>query len=116
VKGQPRAAPPAGVAAPATRTTLTVAWAGGSTRALAVVTGPGHWYRRGDALVEVRWGAVPEGPGRPRDESCVPTEVTMPPPPIVACSTHRWSLETTVQDGREDVQRESTQGDRPPPV
>jgi hypothetical protein len=55
VKGRKLASPQAVVANTAQRTCLTVAWYGGSTRDIEVVTGTGHWYRIGEALVGVRW-------------------------------------------------------------
>jgi hypothetical protein len=54
-KGQTLASPHEMVAHRAHRTRLTVAWEGGTTSAIEVVTGTGHWYRIGEALVEVRW-------------------------------------------------------------
>jgi hypothetical protein len=68
VKGQPLASPQEVVATTAPRTRLTVAWPGGSTRDLQGITGTGHWYRIGEALVEVRWVHVHDGTGTPRDE------------------------------------------------
>jgi DDE superfamily endonuclease len=43
VKGQKLASPQAVVANTAQRPGLTVAWYGGTTRDIEVVTGPGHW-------------------------------------------------------------------------
>jgi hypothetical protein len=110
VKGQQMASPRAVVANTPQRTSLTVAWYGGSTRAIAVVTGPGHWSRIGDALVEVRWGYVHDGTGTPRDEYCFTTDLSLRPQQIVAGYTQRWSIETTFQEGREDLKLESTKG------
>jgi hypothetical protein len=66
-KGQQLASPQAVVAHTAQRTRLTVAWEGGSPRAIEVVTGTGRWYRMGEALVGVRWVDVHDGPGPHRD-------------------------------------------------
>jgi hypothetical protein len=111
VKGQKLASPHGGVAATAKRTTLTVAWYGGSTRDIEVVTGTGHWYRIGEALVEVRWVYVHDCTGMHRDEYVFTTDVTMRPQQIVACDTQRWAIETTFQACREYLKLESTKGD-----
>jgi hypothetical protein len=110
VKGQKLASPQAVVANTAERTRLTVTWYGGSTREIEVVTGTGHWYRLGEALVEVRWLYVHECTGTHRDEYFFTTDVTMRPQQIVACDTQRWSIETTFQECREYLKLESTKG------
>jgi Transposase DDE domain len=93
------------------RTSLTVTWDGGSPRDSEVVTGTGHWYRLGEALVEVRWGYVHDCTGTHRDEDFLTTDITLSPQQIVECYTQRWSIETTFQECREDLKRESTKGD-----
>ena len=110
VKGQKLASPQAVVANTAKRTSLTVAWYGGSTRDIEVVTGTGHWYRIGEALVEVRWVYVHDCTGTHRDEYFFTTDVTMRPQQIVECYTQRWSIETTFQECREYLKLESTKG------
>jgi hypothetical protein len=111
VKGPKLASPHEVVAHTAKRTSLTVAWYGGSTRDIEVVTGTGHWYRIGEDLVEVRWVYVNDGTGTHRDEYLLTTDITMRPQQIVACYTPRWSIETTCQEGREYLKLESTTGD-----
>jgi hypothetical protein len=108
VKGQKLASPQEVVANTAKRTSLTVAWYGGSTRDIEVVTGTGHWYRIGEALVEVRWVYVHDGTGTHRDEYFFTTDMTMRPQQIVECYTQRWSIETTFQECREYLKLEST--------
>jgi hypothetical protein len=110
VKGQRLASPQAVVTNTAERTRLTVAWYGGSTREIEVVTGTGHWYRIGEALVAVRWVYVHDCTGTHRDEYFFTTDVTMRPQQIVACYTQRWSMETTFQECREYLKLESTKG------
>lgn len=111
VKGPTLASPQEVVANTATRTRLTVAWDGGTTRDSEIVTGTGHWYRIGEALVDVRWVYVHDCTGTHRDESCVTTALTMTPQQIVACDTQRWSIDTTFQECRAYLKRESTKGD-----
>ena len=110
VKGPKLASPQAVVANTATRTSLTVAWYGGTTRDIEIVTGTGHWYRIGEALVEVRWVYVHDCTGTHRDEYFFTTDRTMKPQHIVACYTQRWSIETTFQECREYLKLESTKG------
>ena len=62
----------------------TVAWDGGRTRDLAVITGTGHGYRLGEDRVAVRWVHVHDGTGSHRDEDCFTTEITMRPQQRVA--------------------------------
>jgi hypothetical protein len=112
VKGQKLASPHEVVANTATRTSLTVAWYGGSPRDIEVVTGTGHWYRIGEALVEVRWVYAHDCTGAHRDEYFFTTDLTMRPQQIVECDTQRWSIETTFQECREYLKLESTKGDR----
>jgi hypothetical protein len=109
VKGQKLASPQAVVASPAQRTSLIVAWYGGSTRALEIVTGTGHWYRLGAARVDVRWLYVHDGTGTHRDAYVLTTDITMTPQQMVECSTQRWSIETTVHACREYLQLEFSQ-------
>ena len=110
VKGQKLAAPHAVVANTTKRTSLTVAWYGGTMREIEVITGTGHWYRIGEDLVEVRWIYVHDGPGTHRDEYFFTTDRAMTPQPMVECYTQRWSIETTFQECREYLKLESTKG------
>jgi hypothetical protein len=112
VKGQKLASPQEMVANTAQRTHLTVAWYGGSSRDIEVVTSTGHWYRIGEALVEVRWVDVHDGTGTHRDEYFFTTDITMKPQQIVECDTQRWSIETTFQECRESLKLESPKGYR----
>jgi hypothetical protein len=110
VKGQKLATPQEVVANTAKRTRLMVAWYGGTTRDIEVVTGAGHWYRIGEDLVAVRWVYVHDCAGTHRDEYFFTTEMTMKPQQIVECYTQRWSIETTFQECREYLKLESTKG------
>jgi hypothetical protein len=110
VQGPTRASPQAVVATTVHRTRLTLAWYGGSTRNMEVVTGPGHWYHIGEALVDIRWVDVHDGTGTHRDESCLTTAISMSPQQIVECDTPRWSIATTLQACREYLKLEATRG------
>jgi hypothetical protein len=108
VKGRKLASPQEVVANIAPRTRLTVAWYGGSTRDIEVVTDTGYWYRIGEDLVQVRWVYVHDCTGTHRDEYFFTTDMTMKPQQIVECYTQRWSIETTFQECREYLKLEST--------
>jgi len=108
IKGRKLASPHAVVANTAQRNGLIVAWYGGGTRDIETVTGTGHWYRIGEALVEVRWLYVHDCTGTHRDEYFFTTDMTMTPQQIVECYTQRWSIETTFQECREYLKLEST--------
>ena len=110
VKGRKLASPQEVVANTTQRTRLTVAWYGGTTREVAIVTGTGHWYRIGEDLVEVRWVYVHDCTGTHRDEYFFTTNSTMKPQQMVECYTQRWSIETTFQECREYLKLESTKG------
>jgi hypothetical protein len=111
VKGQKLASPQEVVAHTAKRPSLTVAWYGGTTRAIEAVTEAGHWYRIEEDLVEVRWVYVYDGTWTHGDEYFFTTDITMKPQQLVECYTYRWSIEMTFQECREYLKRESTKGD-----
>ena len=92
------------------RTRHIVVWYGGTSRAIEIVTGTGHWYRIGEALVAIRWVYVHDCTGTHRDEYLFTTDLSLGPQQIVACYTQRWSIETTFQECREYLKLESTQG------
>jgi hypothetical protein len=85
VKGQKLASPQEVVAQMTERTHLRVAWYGGASRDIDMVTGTGHWYRIGEALVAVRWVYVHDGTGSHRDEYFFSTDRRMTPKQIVEC-------------------------------
>ena len=116
VKGQKLPSPQAVVANTAQRTRLTVAGSGGHTRGIEVVTGTGHWYRIGEARVEVRWVDIQDGTGPHRDEYFLTTEMTMKAQQIVEDDTQRRSIETTFQECREYLMLESPKGYGQQPV
>jgi DDE superfamily endonuclease len=108
VKGQKLPAPQEEVAHSTRRTRLAVAWYGGTSRDIEMVTGTGHWYRIGEDLVAVRWVYVHDCAGTHRDEYFFTTDLSMCPKQIVECYTQRWSIETTFQECREHLKLEST--------
>ena len=111
VTGPKRASLPEGVEHMVKRNRFTVAWYGGASRNSEVVMGTGHWYRSGEALVEVRWVSIQDGTRTHRDGYAMTTDLTMKPPQIGEYDTQRWSIDTTCQECREDLTLESTKGD-----
>jgi hypothetical protein len=110
VKGQKLPSPQEVVARSTGRTRLMVVWYGGTSRNIEVVTGTGHWYRIGEALVAVRWVYVHDCTGTHRDGYLFTTDLSLGPQRIVECYTQRWSIETTFQECREYLKLESTKG------
>lgn len=107
VKGRKLPSPQEVVARSAHRTRLIVAWYGGTSRDIEIVTGTGHWYRIGEALVAVRWVYIHDCTGMHRDEYLFTTDLSLGPQQIVECYTQRWSIETTFQECREYLKLES---------
>lgn len=93
-----------------TRSRLTVAWYGGGTRRIEVVSDVGHWFKNGEGLVPVRWVFVHDLSGTHRDEYFFTTDVAMTPKTIVETFTGRWSIETTFQEMRAYLGLETTRG------
>ena len=89
---------------------MTVAWYGGGTRRIEVVSGTGHWYKAGEGLVPIRWIFVHDLTGTHRDEYFFATDVAMTPQRIVETFTGRWSIETTFQEMRAYLGLETTRG------
>ena len=85
VKGQKLPSPQEEVAHSTRRTRLAVAWYGGTSRDIEIVTGTGHWYRIGEDLVAVRWVYVHDYTGTHRDEYFFTTDLSLCPKQIVEC-------------------------------
>lgn len=114
-KGRPRKkgrklASPEAVVKKSLRKRLTVAWYGGGTRRIEVVSGTGHWYKAGEGLVPIRWVFVHDLTGTHRDEYFFTTDVAMTAQRIVETFTGRWSIETTFQEMRAYLGLETTRG------
>ena len=85
-----------------------VTWYGGKKRTVKLVTGTGHWYRRGGGLVEVRWVFVRDVTGTHRDEYLYSTDVELTPEEIVSLYTSRWAIEVTFQECKAHLKIENT--------
>jgi hypothetical protein len=88
----------------------TVAWYGGGTRRVGLLSRTGHWYKSGRGLVPVRWVFVQDRDGTHRDEYFFTTDVTLDPVTVVETDTARWNLETTFQELRALLGLETTRG------
>lgn len=109
IKG-PRRPKPREVAATASRRQLKVAWYGGGTRRVEIVTDTGHWYKAGQGLVPIRWVFVHDVTGTHRDEYLFTTDTTFTPENVVAAYCGRWNIETTFQECRSELGLETTRG------
>ena len=108
-KGAKRPSPQSVVARSRQRR-LTVAWYGGGSREVGIVTETGHWYKAGHELVPVRWIFVHDRTGTHRDEYFFTTDPTLSPKEIIEAFTGRWSIETTFQEMRSHLGLETTRG------
>jgi hypothetical protein len=88
----------------------TVAWYGGGTRRVGLLSRTGHWYKSGAGLVPIRWVFVRDRDGTHRDESFFSTDPTLDPATIIETYTARWNLETTFQELRAWLGLETTRG------
>jgi hypothetical protein len=79
---------------------FTVSWYGGKSRKAELVWGEGHWYKRGEGLVGVRWVFVHDITGTHRDDYFYSTDMTLAPDQIVSLYTARWGIEVTFQEVR----------------
>lgn len=109
-KGAKLPSPQEVVAQTKKRQKLKVAWYGGGTRQVEVVSGVGHWYKSGAGLVAVRWVYVHDVSGTHRDDYLFSTAVTLTPKEIIEIYTRRWNIETTFQEMRSYLGLESTRG------
>jgi hypothetical protein len=87
-----------------------VRWYGGGWRDVALITGVGHWYRSGAALVAVRWVYVHDLTGTHRDDYLYSTDPTMSAVAIVEEYTGRWNIETMFEEMRSYLGLETTRG------
>ncbi|MFH0981549.1 MAG: transposase [Planctomycetota bacterium] len=115
LKGRPRKkgrklAAPADVVKRSSRSRLTVAWYGGGTRRVEVVSCTGHWYKNGEGLVPLRWVFVHDCTGTHRDDYFFTTDLAMTPRMIIETFTGRWNIETTFQEMRDYLGLETTRG------
>src|SRR3954453_5320095 len=88
----------------------TVAWYGGGTRRVGLLSRTGHWYKSGAGLVPIRWVFVRDRDGTHRDEFFFTTDPALDPVTIVEIYAARWNLETTFQELRAWLGLETTRG------
>jgi DDE superfamily endonuclease len=88
----------------------TVAWYGGGTRRVGLLSRTGHWYKSGAGLVPIRWVFVRDRDGTHRDEFFFSTDPSLEAATIIETYTARWNLETTFQELRAWLGLETTRG------
>lgn len=78
----------------------TVAWYGGSHRALDLATGTAVWYHAGKPTVPVRWVLVRDPLGEFEAQALLCTDLDVLPQQIVEWFVMRWQLEVTFEEAR----------------
>jgi hypothetical protein len=78
----------------------TVAWYGGSTRRVALVTGAGLWRKNSRVSIHVRWVCVRDPRQRGKPLYLFSSDASMTPEQIVELYVTRWSLEVTFQESK----------------
>ena len=109
-KGAKQPTPEAVVAQTTERTVLDVSWYGGGRRAVAVVSGTGHWHKSGAGLVPVLWVFVQDRTGTHRDSYLFSTDLSLTAQQVIETYTGRWSIETTFAELRAYLGLETTRG------
>ena len=110
VKGKALPKPRQAAAAARRLRRRTVAWYGGSTRRVGLLSRTGHWYKSGAGLVPIRWVFVRDRDGTHRGEFLFSTDPTLDPVTILELYTARWNIETTFQELRAFLGLETTRG------
>ena len=110
VKGARRPKPREAVEATPRRRPMKVAWYGGRSRRIETTTGAGHWYKKGEGLVSVRWAFVHDRDGTHRDEYFYATDPAFGVRRIVETYAGRWNIETTFQEARSELHVQTTRG------
>jgi hypothetical protein len=109
-KGAKRPTPEAVVAQATEPAVLDVSWYGGGRRAVAVVSGTGHWHKSGAGLVPVLWVFVRDRTGTHRDSYLFSTDLSLTAQQVIETDTGRWSIETTFAELRAYLGLETTRG------
>src|SRR5579884_1916701 len=78
----------------------TVAWYGGTTRAVELATGTGRWFNGAGDWLDLRWVLVRDPAGAFAPQAVFATDPQATPSQIVGWFVRRWSLEVTFQDAR----------------
>lgn len=110
VKGARLLKPRQAVGAAATLTPMKVGWYGGGQRQADTLTGTGHWYKAGRGLVPIRWVFVRDTTGTHRDEYFYTTDAELSVSAVIGVYCGRWNIETTFQEMRSELGRETTRG------
>jgi hypothetical protein len=110
VKGARRPKPSQAVAAARTLTRLEVAWYGGGRRQVEILDGTGHRYKGAAGLVPLRWVFVRDQSGTHRDEYFFTTDRSPDATRVIGTDCGRGNSETTCQEARSCLGRETTRG------
>lgn len=80
--------------------TLSVAWYGGKTKTLDIVTGTNLWYTPGFDPLPIRWVLVRDPAGKLDPTAFLCTDLSASPAQILDRFVMRWGLEVTFQESR----------------
>jgi hypothetical protein len=75
-------------------------WYGDRRRLLEIATGTAVWYHSGLPPAPIRWVLVRDPTGVRDTQAFLCTDVDATPVQILGWFVHRWSMETTFQEGR----------------
>lgn len=89
---------------------MRVAWYGGCSRNVEVITGKGNWYKSGKGAVPILWVFVRDLSGTHRDEYFFTTDTSMSAKAVIEMYGGRWNIETTFQEMRSHLGLETTRG------
>ena len=77
-----------------------VPWYGGTDKLLWLCAGEGLWHKAQTGAKWVHWVLVRDPAGERRDEVFFTTDPELSPAQVAEVFVQRWSLETTMQEGR----------------
>jgi len=77
-----------------------IAWYGGWTRKMEVVSDTAVWYHTGKPPVSIRWVLIRDPKGEYDPVALLCTQTTYPPMQIVSWFVRRWTVEVTFQEAR----------------
>lgn len=77
---------------------IDIRWYGGQILPVQLLTGTGHWYRKANGIVHVRW-VILRRPGHD-DEIFYTTDTDMQPKDVIEAFIGRWSIEVSFEEIR----------------
>jgi hypothetical protein len=78
-------------------------WYGGKRCRLEIATGTAIWYHGGLPPLSIRWVLVRDPSGIRKPQAFLCTDLNATPAAILGWFVHRWSMETTFQESRQNL-------------